>query len=133
MAIDPVTGYTPIAYVSRAPEVTPDAREAAAQENDARRVAEAVSGASPAYLGGPGAQGSSVSVGTRVNVVPIPNDPEGSLQAANAQISRAYAGGEPTPADMRAASEAYSAEAAARDELARRQQGDGARTLDVLA
>jgi hypothetical protein len=68
-----------------------------------------------------------------VNVVPIPNDPEGSLQAANAQISRAYAGGEPTPADMRAASEAYSAEAAARDELARRQQGDGARTLDVLA
>ena len=125
----------------RLPRTTPDAREAAAQENDARRVAEAVSGASPAYIGtvsqsylsGPQNTSVPVSVGTRVPVVPVAADVEGSLREASMQIARAYARSEPSPADMRAGSEAYRAEAAARDELARQQQGNGTRTMDVMA
>jgi len=129
----PVSRYAAAAAESRPPEATPDAREAARQENDARRTAEAVRGASPAYLSGPSGQAAPDGVGTRLNVVPVPSDAEGSLQRASVQIARAYGSGETTPADMRAASEAYRAEAAARDELARQRQGEGSRTLDVLA
>lgn len=129
-AISPVSQNVAIAR-SRPPEVTPDAREIAAQENDARRIAEAVSGASPAHLQGPDEQTAVAGVGTRVDVVPVPSDPEGSLQRATAEISRAYQGGEPSPAEMRAAAEAYRAEAAAQADLARRAQGEGLRTLDI--
>jgi hypothetical protein len=68
-----------------------------------------------------------------VNVTPVSREAETSLQNASSQISQAYSGGEPTPADRRTASEAYRAEASARDQLAAQQQGNGARTLDVLA
>jgi hypothetical protein len=71
--------------------------------------------------------------GTRVSVRPVANDVEGSLREASAAISRAASAGEQAPADQRAAAEAYNAQAVARDELARQQQGNGARTLDVLA
>jgi len=70
---------------------------------------------------------------TRVSVRPVANDAEGSLREASAAISRAASAGEQAPADQRAAAEAYNAQAVARDELARQQQGNGARTLDVLA
>ena len=145
MAVEPVSSISPVAaapnppgtaaraQATRPPETTPDARETARQENDARRSAQATSGASPAYLAGPQDTSATAAVGTRENVVAVPNDAEGSLQRASSQIARAYSGGEPTPADMRAASEAYRAEAAARDDLARQQQGNGTRTTDVLA
>ncbi len=137
MAIEPVGAvpsvltYASITRISRPREVTPDAREALRQESDARRVAESVSGASPAYLGGPQEQPAPVSVGTRTNIVAVPQEPQGALEAAKAEITRAYSEGETTPADMRNAAEAYRAEAAARDELARRERGFGVRNVDV--
>jgi hypothetical protein len=131
-AVPSISGYPAVTRISRPVEVTPDAREVARQENDARRIAESVSGASPAYLNGPDGQPVAVSGGTRANIVAVPTEPEGALQNAKAQIARAYSEGETTPVDMRNASEAYRAEAAARDDLARRQQQDGVRNLDVL-
>jgi hypothetical protein len=139
MAIEQVSGVSPLdayrraaAAAHRSPEVAPDARESAAQENDARRVAESVSGASPAYLRGPDGQTTTTAaVGTRVNVVPVPTDPAGSLERAGREIERAYASGSPTPEEMRAAEEAYRVQAGAQDDLARRAQADGARSLDI--
>ncbi len=130
-AVPSVLSFASITRISRPPEVTPDAREALRQESDARRVAESVSGASPAYLSGPEAQAAPVSVGTRSTIVAVPTEPQGAMETAKAEISRAYSEGETTPADLRNAAEAYRVEAAARDELARREQGYGARTVDV--
>jgi len=69
----------------------------------------------------------------RENASPAAQDTETTLRNSAAQISRAYAGGEPTPAETRAASEAYRTEAFAQDQLASQQQGNGTRTVDVLA
>jgi hypothetical protein len=131
-AVPAMSGYPSVTRVSRPPEVTPDAQEIARQENDARRIAESVSGASPAYLSGPEGQSVAVGGGTRTNIVAVPAEPQGALENAKAEISRAYSEGETTPADLRNAAEAYRAEAAARDELARREQQGGVRSLDVL-
>jgi hypothetical protein len=137
MIIEPVSSTSPldayraaVAASRRSPEVAPDARDIAAQENDSLRIAESVSGASPAYLRGPDGQAVSVGVGTRVNIVPIRGDPQGSLERATSEISRAYSGS-PTPVDLRNAAEAYRIAAAAADDLALRQQAGGARTLDI--
>ena len=115
----------------RSAEVAPDAREISAQETDSRRIAESVSSASPAYLRGPDGQAVSVGVGTRVNIIPIRSDPQGSLERASSEISRAYGRGSPTPVDLREAAEAYRVVAEAADDLAIRQQAQGARTLDI--
>ena len=123
----------PLTRMSQPQETTPDARVSAAQENDARNQAAAVSGASPAYQAGNTQTANASVVGTRMDVTPAANDAEGSIREANAQISRATQTGSQTPVDMRAASQAYGAEASARDEIARQQQGNGAQTLDVLA
>ena len=137
MAIDSVSSISPVInrpiQTSRPPETTPDAVQSASQENDARRTAAASSGASPSYLSGPEDTRAAAGVGTRENVSPMAQDTETTLQNSAAQISRAYAGGEPAPADTRAASEAYRTEASARDQLANQQQGNGTRTVDVLA
>jgi hypothetical protein len=132
-SVSPIMAQGPLSRMSRPQETTPDARVAAAQENDARNEASAVSGASPAYQAGNTQSANPSVVGTRTNASPVVNDAEGSLREASAQISRATQTGSQTPVDMRAASQAYSAEASARDEIARQQQGNGARTLDVLA
>jgi NADH dehydrogenase/NADH:ubiquinone oxidoreductase subunit G len=137
MAIEAVSSISPVInramQTSRPPETTPDAVQSAAQENDARRTAEASRSASPSYLAGAEDTRAPASVGTRENVTPVARDAETTLQNSVSQISRAYAGGETTPADTRAASEAYRAEASARDQLAAQQQGNGTRTVDVLA
>ena len=137
MAIDSVSSISPVInrpmQTSRPQETTPDAVQSASQENDARMTAAASSGASPSYLAGPEDTRASASVGARENVSPVAQDTETTLQNSAAQISRAYAGGEPTPADTRAASEAYRTQASAQDQLAKQQQGNGTRTVDVLA
>jgi hypothetical protein len=130
--VSPIMAQSAIVKMDRPQETTPGARESAAQENDALRTSAAVSGASPAYQASAARQGNPSTVGTQVNVSPVANDAEGSLREASAQISRASQPAQ-TPLDMRAASQAYNAEAGARDELARQQQGNGSRTLDVLA
>jgi hypothetical protein len=138
MAVDSISANSSImppsalARVSRPPETTPDAREAAAQENEPRRTAEAVQGASPATLQGP--EELNNTVGTRQNVVPASNDNASLIQQAESQVSRAYAGGQPSASEMRAASEAYQVETAAASQMAQQQQQQGGvRTTDVLA
>ncbi|HVO39728.1 MAG TPA: hypothetical protein VMV03_11930 [Spirochaetia bacterium] len=117
---------------SRPREVVPDAREAAEQQNDARRIAEASRGASPQYLSGPSGE-SYHAGGGRVDAGPVTADPEGSIQRAQTIIQSANANGAPSEAETRAAAEAYRVASAAQGDLARRQQGEGTRTTDVLA
>jgi hypothetical protein len=144
MAIESVSRVLPPASISasrRPPETTPTARESASQENDARRVAESVSGASPATLGtltpSPVNQPQAVQsgVGTRVTVVPAPQagDTEGALREVSSRITRASSEAETAGASARVASEAYAAQASARQDLARQQQGEGVRSVDVTA
>jgi hypothetical protein len=134
MAIDsisPVMSASPLTSLSRPPETTPNARETAAQENDARRTAESVSGASPAVQGRAEENSGPVASGTRVQVV-ANTDTEGSLREASSQISRASSGPESSAA-LRNASEAYQNEASARDAIAKQQQNNGATSVDILA
>src|SRR5271157_106738 len=104
MAIDSISATSSImspstlARMSRPPETTPSAQEAAAQENEPRQTAQAVQGAAPATLAGP--EELNNTVGTRVNVVPASNDNGSLIQQAESQVSRAYAGGQPTSAEM---------------------------------
>ncbi|MCX7029184.1 MAG: hypothetical protein NTU62_03585 [Spirochaetes bacterium] len=138
MAIDQISSGSPLdayrraaAAMHRSPDVTPDAPEIVAQESDARRVAESVSGASPAYLRGPDNQPVSAGVGTRSEVVTTAADPAGSLEQAGREIERAYASASPAAADQIAAEQAYQAQARARDDLALRAQAEGAKSLDI--
>jgi hypothetical protein len=122
---------SPLTSLSRPPETTPNARETAAQENDARRTAESVSGASPASQGRPEDSSGPVASGTRVQVVATP-DTEGSLREASSQIARASSGPESSAA-LRNAAEAYQNEASARGDIAKQQQNNGATSIDVMA
>jgi hypothetical protein len=134
MAIDsisPVMSAAPLTSLNRPPETTPNAREAAAQENEARRNAEAVSGASPAAQARPEQNAGPVASGTRVPVVATP-DTEGSLREASSQIARASSGPSSSAA-LRNASEAYQSEAAARETIARQQQNNGVTGINILA
>ena len=135
MAIDAISGSAPLSTLSRPPETTPSARESAAQENDARRTAEAVQGAAPSTQSRPQEPAESLeSVGPRSSVVPASNSAELSYQDASQALSRANGNGEqPSAAEMRAASEAYRAESAARDQFAQAQQQGGVRSADVMA
>jgi len=134
MAIDsvsPIMSSSPLTSLSRHPESTPDARETAAQENDARRIAESVSGASPAAQARPEESSGPVSAGTRVQITAAP-DTEGSLREAASQIARASSGPD-TSAALREASQAYQTEASARDAMAQQQQNNGATSVNVMA
>ena len=113
---------------SRPPETTPDARESAAQENDARRTAEAVSGAAPASIS---SASSSPSVGTRLQITPAPNDAEASLQASASQIARVQSA--PEQQNTRAASEAYQSQAAAQTQITQEEKGNGSQSINVMA
>jgi hypothetical protein len=138
MAIDQVSSVSTLdayrqaaAAGHRSPDVTADAVEAAAQESDARRVAESVSGASPAYLTTSENRPVSSGVGTRTEVVATAADPAGSLEQANREIVRASASAAPSASDRIAAEEAYRAQAQARADLELAAQQGGARSLDI--
>jgi hypothetical protein len=133
MAIDsvsPVMSASPLTSISRPPETTASARESAAQENDARRVAESVRGAAPAVQGRP-EESSGPSAGTRVQVIATP-DAEGSLREAASQIARASASADSSAA-LRRASEAYQRVSSARQAMASQEQNNGATSVDVMA
>jgi len=134
MAIDsvsPIMSPSPLTSLNRPPETTPDARETAAQQNDARRVAESVSGASPAALSRPEETSGPVSIGTRAPIVATP-DAEGSLREAASQIARSSSGPDSSAA-LREASEAYQSQASARDAIAQQQKNNGATSINVMA
>jgi hypothetical protein len=139
MAIEQISSGSPLdayrraaAAMHRSPDVAPEAPEVVQQESDARRVAESVSGASPAYLTGSDNQPVSAAVGTRTEVVATSADPAGSLEQAGREIERAYASAAaPAAVDQIAAEQAYRAQAEARDDLAQRAQAEGAKALDI--
>lgn len=138
MAIEQVSSGSPVdayrqaaAAMHRSPDVAPDASEMVRQEGEARRIAESVSSASPAYLTGPDNRPVAAEVGTRAPVVATAADPAASLEQAGRDIERAYAAASPPAPDVIAAEQAYQAQAAARDELAQRAQAGGARSLDI--
>jgi len=120
-AISPVMSAAPLTTLSRPPETAPRAQESAAQENDARRIAESVSGASPAAQGRPEEASGPTSAGTRVQVVASP-DNEGSLRESQLQLARSSS---ESTAAARSASDAYQAQAAAMQSLAQQQRGNG--------
>lgn len=130
-AISPVMSAAPLTTLSRPPETTPSPRESAAQENNARRIAESVSGASPAAQGRPEQLPGPVSSGARVQVVAAP-DTEGSLREAERQIARASSTPDSSAA-LRRASEAYQSQAAARENLAQQQRSGGAQSINIMA
>ena len=136
MALEGVSSIPPVsapgAPASRPPETTPDAREAERQQNDARRIAEASQSASPQYLSGPNGESYSGG-GARVDAGPVTNDPEGSIQRAQTLIQSVNSNGAPSSAETRAASEAYRVASAAQSDLDRQRQGEGSRSVDVLA
>lgn len=138
MAIEQVSSGSPLdayrrasAAMHRSPEVAPEASETVRQGSDARRVAESVSGASPAYLTGPDNQPVAAGVGTRTSIVVMPADPAASLEQAGREIERAYASAAPAAVDQIAAEQAYRAQAEARDVLALHAQAEGAKALDI--
>lgn len=133
MAIEPVSSFSSGVLANRPPDPPPDAREAVEQQNDARRIAEADRGASPQYLSGPQGADTSQAGGGRVDAGAVVNDPEGSIQRAQTLIQDVNANGAPSEAETRRAAEAYQAASTAQSDLARQQQGQGARTMDVLA
>jgi hypothetical protein len=63
----------------------------------------------------------------------VVNDPEGSIQRAQTLIQSTGSSGAPSEAETRRAAEAYQAASTAQSDLARQQQGEGVRTMDVLA
>ncbi|MGA2615842.1 MAG: hypothetical protein ABSG38_20575 [Spirochaetia bacterium] len=131
MAIEPVSSFSSGVLANRPPDPPPDAREAVEQQNDARRIAEADRGASPQYVNAP--QQTDAGGGGRVDAGAVVNDPEGSIQRAQTLIQDVNANGAPSEAETRRAAEAYQAASTAQSDLARQQQGQGARTMDVLA
>ncbi|HTZ51452.1 MAG TPA: hypothetical protein VMF68_07330 [Spirochaetia bacterium] len=122
-AISPVMSAAPLSTVSRPQQTTPSAQQALAQENDAKRIAQSTSGASPAALARPEENAGPTSVGTRSPVAATP-DTEGSLRESQAQLARASEGPQ-TTSTARAVSEAYQAQASAMQNLSQQQRGNG--------
>jgi hypothetical protein len=77
--------------------------------------------------------GTRVANPTPASVITAPENAETALRESSAQISRANQPGGQTPMDQRTAAQAYNTEASALDKLAVERQGNGSRTLDVLA
>jgi hypothetical protein len=129
MAIDSISSVSPIisqgamTRMNRPQETTPDARVSTVQEN---RRQETTANVSTQAAQAPSAEANRMALSS------VANDAEGSLREASAQISRASQAAQ-APVDQRTATQAYNAEAGARDEVERQQQGNGTRTLDVLA
>jgi len=122
-AISPVMSAAPLSTISRPQQATPTAQQSLAQENDATRVAQSTSGASPAALARPEESAGPANAGTRTPVAAAP-DTEGSLRESQAQLARASEGPQ-TTSTARAASEAYQAQASAMQTLAQEQRGNG--------
>jgi len=138
MAIEPIS-YSQMGFAaSRPSDPLPDARQAVEQQNDANRIAEADRGASPQYVNAPQTNAAAQETnaappgGGRVDAGAVVNDPEGSIQRAQALIQTVNSNGAPSEAETRRAAEAYQAASSAQTQIARQQQGQGAQTLNVL-
>ena len=139
MAIDSISGAASViapsslSRLSPPPETRADAQGVASRVSEPRQSTESVRGASPSTrLAGPSEMNNTV--GTSQTVVPTSGDNVSVLQIAQSQVSRAYQNGAPSASQLRSASEAYRAEASARDQMAQQQQrAGGLRSTDILA
>jgi hypothetical protein len=75
------------------------------------------------YLIGPNGERYAVGGSVRVNLNPVPGDPEATIRRAKVIIQAAYAVGMPSAADVRVAAEAYEMEMEAKRELAKKAEG----------
>jgi hypothetical protein len=77
----------------------------------------AAGGASYVYMRGPDGRLYAVGGSVKVDMSPVPGDPEATIRKARALIQAAFAVGQPSGADMRVAAEAYQMEMQAQKEL----------------
>jgi hypothetical protein len=95
-------------------------------------------GSSASYITVRGPDGRSYVVGgsVRVDLKPVPGDPEATIRKAQAIRRAAYGPMSPSAADMRVAAEAYRMEVQARKELEEEEQGSSqipGENIDILA
>ncbi len=140
-AVNAAMSLSPLSALGRPSVTTPSAGEGAAQANNAQRTAESTRGVSPAsasavsqqYLSGPQNTSVPALASNRVSAASASNAPEESIRAAASQIARASSAPESNAASTRAASEAYQAEASARNTITQQQQNNGATSVNVMA
>ena len=88
------------------------------------------------YAIGPDGARYAVGGSVKVDLQPVPGDPEATLRKADAVMRAAIGPGEPSAADMRIAAEAYRMALQARREIEAQRAGSGETTgslVDILA
>ncbi|WP_304223917.1 putative metalloprotease CJM1_0395 family protein [Gracilinema caldarium] len=77
--------------------------------------------------------GSKYAVGgsIKVDLTPVPGDPEATIRKARAIINASYAVSSPSPADMRVAAQAYQMEMQAQRELEQAKKEESKATQEV--
>ncbi len=94
--------------------------------------AYASGGASYIYARGPDGRLYAVGGSVRVNLSPVPGDPEATIRKAKALIQAAYAVGQPSAADIRVAAEAYQMEMQAQRQIdSRRDRSAGRQGREI--
>ena len=98
-------------------------------------AAGAYAQSSAQYITMSGPDGRSYVVGgsVRIDLTPVPGDPEATLHKAEAVMRAALATGDPSAADLRVAAEAYRLAAQARREIQSGQDSAPGALLDVTA
>ncbi len=93
----------------------------------------------PQYIYAMGPDGTLYAVGgsVKVDVEPVPGDPEATLRKAEALMQAALGPGEPSAADMRIAADAYRMAMQAKREIEEERAAGGERTqgrlVDLMA
>ncbi|WP_455381968.1 putative metalloprotease CJM1_0395 family protein [Salinispira pacifica] len=85
------------------------------------------------YATGPNGEAYAVSGSIKVDLAPVPGDPEATLRKARAIITAALAPGEPSGPDMRVAAQAYLLESKARDQIEAERSTGGTERIDLNA
>ena len=93
----------------------------------------ALGAAAYSYVRGPDGQRYAVGGSVRVDVQPVPGDPEATLRKATALMRAAVSSGDPSAADMRVAAAAYRMAAQARKEIEAGKDSTPGHLVSVLA
>ncbi len=84
------------------------------------------------YLIGPGGERFAVGGSIKVDLKPVPGNPEETIRKARRIRLASYAVNSPSGADMRVAAEAYRMEVQAKRELAEEQAAEEGETVNLL-
>jgi hypothetical protein len=82
---------------------------------------------------GPNGETYAVAGSVRIDLSPVPGDPEATLRKAEAIIRAALSPGDPSAADLRVAAEAYRMAAAARRDIASGTEEEPGQLVNMLA